>query len=111
VDKAWVVNLDIQGDLLKTLKLNAISSGYLQAQLTGELQPLVENLPAQLKITSDAFKASAALPDTLQLNQLVLDAQGDLKAGYQLAGTANLPAEQGPVALAIKGRVDAKGAD
>lgn len=110
-DKAWVVNLDIQGDLLKTLKLNAISSGYLQAQLTGELQPLLENLPAQLKITSDAFKASAALPDTLQLNQLVLDAQGDLKAGYQLTGTANLPAEQGPVALAIKGRVDAKGAD
>ncbi|WP_426116888.1 translocation/assembly module TamB domain-containing protein [Pseudomonas sp. DSP3-2-2] len=110
-DKAWVVNLDIQGDLLKTLKLNAISSGYLQAQLTGELQPLVENLPAQLRITSDAFKASAALPATLQLNQLVLDAQGDLKAGYQLAGTASLPAEQGPVALAIKGRVDAKSAD
>ncbi|WP_341524228.1 translocation/assembly module TamB domain-containing protein [Pseudomonas sp. G.S.17] len=109
--KAWVVNLNIQGDLLKTLKLNAISSGYLQARLTGELQPLLENLPAQLKITSDAFKASAALPDTLQLNQLVLDAQGDLKAGYQLTGTASLPAEQGPVALAIKGRVDTKGAD
>lgn len=110
-EKVWILNLDVQGDLLKTLKLQGISSGYLQAQLTGELQPLAENLPAQLKITADAFKASAALPATLQLNQLVLDAQGNLKDGYRLTGNASLPAEKGPVALALKGRVDAKGAD
>jgi translocation and assembly module TamB len=107
----WLLNLDIQGDLLKSLSLKGISSGYLQAQLSGELQPLAENLPAQLKITADAFKARAELPDTLQLNQLVLSAQGDLGKGYQLHGTASLPAEQGPVALALDGRVDAKGAD
>lgn len=110
-NKPWMLNLDIQGDLLKTLQLRGISSGYLQAQVAGELQPLAENLPAQLKVTADAFKASAALPDTLQLDQLVLNAQGDLKAGYQLTGNASLPADQGPVVLGLKGRVDAKGAD
>lgn len=106
----WTVALKIDGDLLKTLKLDANSSGYLPAKLTGELQPLAENLPAQLHITSESFKPSADLPDTLQLNQLDLSAKGDLSNGYQLLGKAVLPAEKGPVDLLLKGKVDAKGA-
>lgn len=102
--------LKIDGDLLKTLNLKADSSGYLNGQLTGELQPLVENLPAQVRITADGFKPSADLPDTLQLNQLELTGAGDLKNGYALQGKATLPAEQGPVALALQGKVDANGA-
>jgi len=110
-DQPWTLALDIQGNLLKTLQLKADSSGYLQGQLAGQLQPLAENLPAQVNITADSFKASTDLPDTLQLNQLELSAQGDLKAGYQVSGQASLPAEQGPVALVLRGRVDAQGAD
>lgn len=106
----WSVALKLDGDLLKTLKLDADSSGYLPAKLTGELQPLVENLPAQVHITSGSFKPSADLPDTLQLNQLDLNAKGDLSNGYQLLGKAVLPAENGPVDLLLKGKVDAKGA-
>jgi translocation and assembly module TamB len=106
----WALALKVDGDLLKTLNLKADSSGYLNGQLTGELQPLVENLPAKVRITADGFKASADLPDTLQLNQLELSGAGDLKNGYQLLGKATLPAEQGPVALALQGKVDAKGA-
>lgn len=106
----WTVALKIDGDLLKTLKLDADSSGYLPAKLTGELQPLVDNLPAQLHIASDSFKPSVDLPDTLQLNQLDLTAKGDLKRGYQLLGKAVLPAEKGPVDLLLQGKVDAKGA-
>jgi translocation and assembly module TamB len=106
----WTVAFRADGDLLKTLKLDADSSGYLPAKLSGELQPLVENLPAQLHITSDAFKPSADLPDTLQLNQLDLTAKGDLDSGYQLLGKAVLPAEKGPVDLLLQGKVDAKGA-
>ncbi|SDU90937.1 translocation/assembly module TamB domain-containing protein [Pseudomonas mucidolens] len=109
-DTPWNVALKIDGDLLKTLKLEADSSGYLPAKLRGELQPLVENLPAQLHLTADGFKASADLPDTLQLNQLDLTAIGDLNSGYQLLGKAQLPAEKGPVDLLLKGKVDAKGA-
>ncbi|WP_308907691.1 translocation/assembly module TamB domain-containing protein [Pseudomonas canadensis] len=106
----WKVALKVDGDLLKTLKLDADSSGYLPAKLTGELQPLAENLPAQVHITADGFKPSADLPDTLQLNQLDLTAKGDLSHGYQLLGKAVLPAEKGPVDLLLQGRVDAKGA-
>ena len=107
---AWTVALRLDGDLLKTLKLDADSRGYLEGKITGELQPLVENLPAQLHISADGFKPSADLPDTLQLNQLDLSAQGELKSGYQLLGNAVLPAEKGPVTLRLQGRVDAKGA-
>ncbi|MBS7842553.1 translocation/assembly module TamB [Pseudomonas fluorescens] len=106
----WKVALKVEGDLLKTLKLDADSSGYLPAKLRGELQPLAENLPAQLHITADGFKPSADLPDTLQLNQLDLSAKGDLSSGYQLLGKAVLPAEKGPVDLLLQGKVDAKGA-
>ncbi|WPN96319.1 translocation/assembly module TamB domain-containing protein [Pseudomonas sp. MUP55] len=106
----WTVALKVDGDLLKTLKLDADSSGYLPAKLSGELQPLADNLPAQVRITADAFKPSADLPDTLQLNQLDLSAKGDLKNGYQLLGKALLPAEKGPVDLLLRGKVDAKGA-
>lgn len=106
----WTVALKVEGDLLKTLRLDADSSGYLPAKLKGELQPLVDNLPVQLHLTGDGFKPSADLPDTLQLNQLDLTAKGDLGSGYQLLGKAVLPAEKGPVDLLLQGKVDAKGA-
>ncbi|WP_332769714.1 translocation/assembly module TamB domain-containing protein [Pseudomonas koreensis] len=106
----WTLALKAEGDLLKTLSLHADSRGYLDGQLSGELQPLVGNLPAKVRITSEAFKPSAELPDTLQFNQLVLTGEGDLKNGYQLLGNATLPAEKSPVALLLKGKVDANGA-
>jgi len=106
----WTLALKVDGDLLKTLNLHADSRGYLDGQLNGELQALAENLPAKLRITSDAFKPSADLPDTLQFNQLVLTGEGDLKNGYQLLGNATLPAEKSPVALLLKGKVYANGA-
>nr|WP_189656216.1 translocation/assembly module TamB domain-containing protein [Pseudomonas zanjanensis] len=106
----WALDLKVDGNLLKTLNLKADSSGYLQGQLTGELQPLADNLPAKVRITADGFKASGDLPDTLLLNQLELTGAGDLKNGYQLLGKATLPAEKGPVALLLQGTVDANGA-
>jgi len=106
----WALDLKVDGELLKTLNLTADSSGYLQGRLTGELQPLADNLPAKVRITADGFKASADLPDTLQLNQLELTGEGDLENGYQLLGKATLPAEKGPVALLLQGKVDANGA-
>ncbi len=106
----WALDLKVDGNLLKTLNLKADSSGYLQGQLSGELQPLADNLPAKVRISADGFKASADLPDTLLLNQLELTGEGDLKNGYRLLGKATLPAEKGPVALVLQGTVDANGA-
>uniref|UniRef100_B1J834 Translocation and assembly module TamB C-terminal domain-containing protein n=2 Tax=Pseudomonas putida TaxID=303 RepID=B1J834_PSEPW len=109
--QAWQLALTAKGELQKTLELDATSSGYLNARLTGELQALAEHLPARLQLRSDAFKPAQTLPDTLQLNQLKLDAEGDLLRGYQVAGSASLPAEQAPIALLLMGKVDANGAN
>ncbi|MHC8305204.1 translocation/assembly module TamB domain-containing protein [Pseudomonas sp. PB3P13] len=106
----WALNMKVDGDLLKTLNLKADSSGYLNGQLTGQLQPLLENLPARVRITANGFKPAADLPDTLQLNNVELTGDGDLKNGYQLHGTATLPGDKGPVALLLQGKVDASGA-
>nr|WP_201210748.1 translocation/assembly module TamB domain-containing protein [Pseudomonas sp. S36] len=108
--KPWQVALNATGELQKTLNLTGTSSGYLDATLTGQLQALAEHLPATLQIRSAAFKPADTLPDTLQLDQLVLDAQGNLNDGYALSGSASLPARQGPIPLALSGIVDSKGA-
>ncbi len=55
-----------------------------------------------MRITSDAFKPSADLPDTLQFNQLVLTGEGDLKNGYQLLGNATLPADKTPESITLE---------
>ncbi|MGH8438921.1 MAG: translocation/assembly module TamB domain-containing protein [Pseudomonas sp.] len=106
----WQLAVQIDGELQKTLKLTGDSSGYLNARLSGELQALAEQLPAMLQISAQAFKPGAELPDTLQLNNLELSAKGNLQSGYQLLGSASLPAEPQPVALSLQGKVDAKGA-
>ncbi len=106
----WQLAVQIEGELQKTLKLTGDSSGYLNARLSGELQALAEQLPAKLQISAQAFKPGAELPDTLQLNNLQLSANGNLQSGYQLLGSAMLASEQQPVALSLQGRVDAKGA-
>jgi len=108
--ESWQLALTAHGELQKTLTLEGTSSGYLDARLNGELQALAENLPATLQIRSDAFKPTGSLPDTLQFNQLELNAKGDLLKGYKLSGSASLPAEQSPIALVLSGRVDSKGA-
>ncbi|AOX09144.1 hypothetical protein Q5O_12330 [Pseudomonas putida JB] len=109
-EKPWQLALTANGQLQKTLELAGTSSGYLDATLSGQLQALAEHLPATLHIRSEAFKPAGALPDTLQLNALELDAKGDLLNGYQLSGRASLPAEQSPIALLLSGLVDTKGA-
>nr|WP_218115414.1 translocation/assembly module TamB domain-containing protein [Pseudomonas putida] len=109
-EKPWQLALTANGQLQKTLELAGTSSGYLDATLSGQLQALAEHLPATLRIRSEAFKPAGALPDTLQLNALELDAKGDLLDGYQLSGRASLPAEQSPIALVLSGLVDSKGA-
>ncbi|WP_220803171.1 translocation/assembly module TamB domain-containing protein [Pseudomonas sp. NCCP-436] len=108
--RPWQLALRAEGELQHSLRLQADSSGYLQARLQGRVQPLAKHLPAQLQLTSEAFLPAVSLPPTLELQQLELNATGDLVGGYQLEGTASLPAEQAPMALTLRGRVDAEGA-
>lgn len=108
--QAWPLALQLEGELRERVQVTARSSGYLSGELSGWLQPLAEHLPAQLRLQVAAFKASAELPDSLSLEQLELNAQGDLQAGYQVIGSANLPATGEPIALALTGLLKADGA-
>ncbi|MFN3766734.1 MAG: translocation/assembly module TamB domain-containing protein [Ectopseudomonas guguanensis] len=109
--RPWQVALQLAGELQRSLQLEADSSGYLEAHLQGSVQALAEHLPAELRLTSREFQASSALPSTLRLQDVQLQAKGDLAAGYRVDGTASLPAEQAPMPLQLSGRVDAAGAD
>ncbi|XLY90295.1 translocation/assembly module TamB domain-containing protein [Ectopseudomonas mendocina] len=109
--RPWQVALQIGGELQRSLEIDADSSGYLDARLQGSVQALAEHLPAELRLTSREFQASSALPSTLRLQDVQLQAKGDLAAGYRVDGTASLPAEQAPMPLQLSGRVDAAGAD
>jgi translocation and assembly module TamB len=107
----WQLALQVGGELQRSLTLQADSTGYLDARLVGEVQALAEHLPAELRLSSAQFQASAALPPTLRLQQLELRAKGDLASGYRIDGDASLPAEQAPIAVRLQGRVEAQGAD
>ncbi|AYC32951.1 translocation/assembly module TamB [Pseudomonas cavernae] len=107
----WRLALQARGELQRSLQLTADSSGYLAGRLIGEVQPLAEHLPASAQLSTEGFKATRELPDTLRLDQVQLNASGDLKDGYQVRGSASLPGEGGAVALQLQGRVDAQGAD
>ena len=108
--QAWSVALQLNGDLRERVQLTASSRGYLHGELTGWLQPLADHLPAQLHLQVAAFKASTELPDSLTLEQVEVHAQGDMQAGYEVVGSARLPASEGPVALALAGLLKADGA-
>ncbi|MDH1263734.1 translocation/assembly module TamB [Pseudomonas sp. GD03944] len=106
----WQLAVQVSGDLLHSLNLQADSQGYLNGRLTGEVQPLAEHLPAQVRLEADGFLASPDLPPTLRLDDLMLKADGNLQDGYAIDGAARLPAEEGPMALRLLGSVTAEGA-
>ncbi|WP_397377700.1 translocation/assembly module TamB domain-containing protein [Pseudomonas sp.] len=108
--QAWPLTLQLTGALGERLLLNGTSQGYLNAELSGWLQPLDSHLPAELQAKVASFKASAELPDSLTLEQVVITARGDLAAGYQLDGAASLPAADAPMALALSALLNAEGA-
>lgn len=111
--KAWQLALQARGPLQGELQLTGQSSGYLDGQLAGQVQALAEHLPARLRLSAAAFKASASLPQTMTLEQLVLEADGDLQQGYRIDGSAQLPAQptltdKAPIKLQLHGRADAQ---
>jgi translocation and assembly module TamB len=108
--RSWEATGTLKGEVAGTLALDARSSGYLPATLTGSVQALAESLPAQLRLQAEAFTPQQALPATLSLKGLELRAEGNLEAGYVIEGGATLPGEQGPVVLSLQGKANAKGA-
>ena len=107
--REWALDLQIGGALKKQLQLTIDSSGYLSGQLQAEAAVLDTQLPANLHWQGDAFLAAQTLPAGLTLNDLVLDADGDLKDGYAIKGSASLPGQGGKVKLALSALAETTG--
>lgn len=106
----WEISVNLSGNV-EDLRLDGTSRGYLDARVSGKVAPLDPALPARLRVVSDQFTALDALPETLIFQDLVVEAQGSLKEGFQTDGKATLPGTSGPVALTLSGRVSTAGAD
>lgn len=124
----WPVNLEVKADIpppygdewlldarlsgsVRDLMVAASSRGYLDAELSGEVEPLDPALPAQLRLTSDQFRAAQALPETLVLNDWSVDARGSLQQGFRTRGQATLPGTTGPVWLTLEGLATTRAAE
>ncbi|MFC3607407.1 translocation/assembly module TamB domain-containing protein [Stutzerimonas tarimensis] len=110
VDEPWTLDILLEGQLKDVVKLQVTSHGFLNAEVTGQASPMDERLPASLRITSDDFKASPDLPDSLRVDTLELTATGDMQEGYRLLGNARLAGDGGAVALVLDGLVTQLGA-
>ena len=90
------------GGSLQALTLQASTSGFVIANIEGQVQALKAELPAQLTVKIPQFTAPADVPETLTVADVVLNLQGDMQAGYTLNAQALLPktAEQMQLKLA-----------
>ncbi len=109
-ERDWQLDLQLDGLLLNRLELVAHSQGYLDGELHGWLQPLGEGLPLQLQLAARDFQALTSLPPSLRFTTLGLNASGTLSEGYGVSGTATLAGTEQPVSVALRGSVDAGGA-
>ncbi|RCW75125.1 translocation and assembly module TamB [Marinobacter nauticus] len=105
----WQIALDLSGSA-RDLRLAGASSGYLDARLEGELDPLDVDLPATLKLQSPEFRPHSAVPETLTLGQWRLELDGSLARGFDTRTRAMLPASTGPVEASVQGLVTLQGA-
>jgi translocation and assembly module TamB len=100
----WTLEAILSGSV-RDLMVSATSRGYLDAELAGKVEPLDPALPAQLRITSEQFRAVETLPDTLVLKDWFVEARGSLQKGFRTRGQARLPGTTGPVKLVLEGLV------
>ena len=105
----WQIALDLSGSV-RDLRVAGTSSGYLDARLEGEVDPLDADLPATLKLQSPEFRPHSSVPETLTLGQWRLELDGSLARGFRTRTRATLPASIGPVEASVQGLVTTQGA-
>jgi translocation and assembly module TamB len=91
------------------LEVEARTEGFLDSRLEGRIDPLEPHLPLAVSWSSEPFLPLATLPETLTLENLVVNLHGDLEAGYRVQGGARLPGEEGRIDLALEALVNQVG--
>lgn len=91
------------------LDVEARTLGFIESRLEGRVEPLEPELPLVVSWTSPNFLPLDTLPETLTLEDLAVNLRGDLDAGYRVQGSAQLPGEEGQVAMTLEALVSAIG--
>lgn len=107
---SWTIAANLAGSV-RDLRVSGTSSGYLNAQLNGTVQPLAAQLPAALTIESESFLAYDTLPETLTLENWAVSLDGSLANGFRTRTSANLPGTTGTIETVIRGLVTTGGVD
>lgn len=97
--------MNISGTL-KQLQLQGELAGVLQGDLSAQLQPLTENIPARFALNLKQLALAGVLPEQLVVQQLALSGQGDMAAGYTWQQSAELLANQLPISLVSDGLLE-----
>lgn len=105
-EQPWALKFEVDGELREHLMVDVQSQGYLKAKLSGWVRPLEPDVPANLLLLLEDFKAAPELPEALRLETLELTAKGNMEQGYRLQGDGSLQGEGGAVDIALNGLVD-----
>lgn len=105
-EQPWAVVLKVDGELREHVMVDVQSQGYLDGKVSGWVRPLESDLPANLLVGIEHFKALPDLPEALRLEALALTVKGDLAQGYRLEGDGSLKGEGGAVGLVLNALVD-----
>ncbi|TGN41998.1 translocation/assembly module TamB [Marinobacter confluentis] len=105
----WLLDLNLTGSVVELL-LRGTSEGYLNADVSGRLQPLEPALPARLRLRTARFTALSTLPETLTLLDTEINVNGSLENGFRVDSTGQLPGKDGNIGLALDGLVTTTGA-
>ena len=92
------------------LSLDAAMTTPWQATLAGVVRPLDPGVPADLRLSSGRFRATPDLRETLILNNVVINARGNLDQGWRVHGDADVNTTPA-LPLSVAGHVDLEGAD
>lgn len=109
-ERDWRLHLTAGGDL-RDLQLRADSRGYLTGWLDASANLFEPGFPLQLQWQGEDFLPLRSLPSSLTLQGLALDLAGDLNSGYMLHADAQLPGEDGQVALLLTAQANMSGVD
>lgn len=107
-DEPWTLALNLSGSVPELL-VSGNSRGYLEASLSGRVEPLKPPLPARLQVKTDRFKAASDLPDTLTLLNTEIALEGSLEKGFRAKGRGQLPGDSGDIGLSVEGLVTTTG--
>lgn len=103
-------SLDAQGRIGRNVSIAAETRGYVEATLSGLVQPLEPGVPVEITAKPTRLPLPKNVPPTARPENIEITAIGNLSKGWSIDASARLPAEGEPIPLELNGHVTTTGA-